>query len=276
MGSRLRPQNPLHGPGCAYSFKVKLYVPFARAVFETAPQRHRRLLCVKSFGGKGSALTHDPERIASYDSDPLITRPISVRVLLGLYSASERVVEDAPAIHTPTQVLISGSDWVVRQKPQHRFFDRLAAGVKEKHVFDGFYHDTLGEKDRHLPIGKAREFILKMFASPPAAPCLLNADQAGFTRVEFDRLSRPLPLVSVKRVSFALTRLGMNTGGRLSDGIRLGLETGFDSGSTLDYVYRAHASGVTAVGQVDRIGSTSTRLAGAEFACARRISKGSF
>ncbi len=231
----------------APAFKVKLYVPFARAGLSLL---HNVIgdFHVKSYVS-ASALTHDPERISSFKSDPLITRPISVRILLGLYGASERIVADAPAIDVPTQVLISGSDWVVRLKQQHQFFDRLGSSIKEKHVFERFYHDTLGEKDRHLPIGKAREFILKMFARPTAARCLLNADRAGYTKTEFDALCRPLPLVSAKRMSFALTRLGMKTGGRLSDGIRLGLETGFDSGSTLDYVYRAKASGVSPVGK---------------------------
>ena len=32
---------------------------------------------------KAKFLTHDPERIASYDADPLITRPIAVNILLG-------------------------------------------------------------------------------------------------------------------------------------------------------------------------------------------------
>jgi hypothetical protein len=45
----------------------------------------------------------------------------------------------------------------------------------------------------------------------------------------------------------------MRTLGRLSRGIRLGLETGFDSGSTLDYVYRNVAEGITPLGRmIDR------------------------
>jgi hypothetical protein len=45
----------------------------------------------------------------------------------------------------------------------------------------------------------------------------------------------------------------MRTLGRLSQGIRLGLATGFDSGSTLDYVYRNRAAGCTPLGRmIDR------------------------
>lgn len=51
-----------------------------------------------------------------------------------------------------------------------------------------------------------------------------------------------------------LLRLGMRTGGMLSDGIRLGYGTGFDSGTMVDYVYRNEAHGTTPLGKaIDRI-----------------------
>ena len=230
------------------AFKVKLYVPLARTGLRLASHFSENLR-VNSYV-KASALTHDPERIASYRADPLIQRPIAVKVLLGLYSTAGRIIDDAGAIETPTQMLISGKDWVVYQGPQHRFFERLGSPVKERHVFEGFYHDTLGEKDRHLPIGKAREFLLRMFAQPPARPSLLDADQRGFTRAEFDRLRKPLSPLSPKGAWFAISRFGLGTGGRLSEGVRLGLQTGFDSGSTLDYVYRNRAAGITPIGKL--------------------------
>lgn len=230
------------------AFKVKLYVPFARPALAFM-NKFSKNMHVNSYV-KPTALTHDPERIASYRADPLIQRPISVRVLIGLYSTADRVIEDAQAIHTPAQLLMSGKDWVVHHKPQHEFFERLGSAVKEKHVFEGFYHDTLGEKDRALAIGKAREFLLKMFAAPPARDSLLDAHERGYTKDEFDRLTRPLFPLSPKAMRFGVSRFGMKTSGRLSDGIRLGLKTGFDSGSTLDYVYRNRASGITPVGKL--------------------------
>jgi alpha-beta hydrolase superfamily lysophospholipase len=230
------------------AFKVKLYVPLARTSLRVASHFSDNLH-VNSYV-KASALTHDPERIASYQSDPLIQRPISVKVLLGLYSTAGRIIEDAGAIQTPTQMLISGKDWVVYQGPQHRFFERLGSPVKECHVFEGFYHDTLGEEERHKPIAKARGFLLRMFAQPPVRPSLLDADQRGFTRAEFDRLRKPLSPLSPKGAWFAMSRLGLATGGRLSEGVRLGLKTGFDSGSTLDYVYRNKAAGITPLGKL--------------------------
>jgi alpha-beta hydrolase superfamily lysophospholipase len=230
------------------AFKVKLYIPLARTGLKLA-SRFNDKMHVNSYV-KPSALTHDPERIASYQTDPLIRRPISVKVLLGLYSTADRVIDDAGAIQTPTQLLISGSDYVVHQGPQHAFFDHLGSTFKERHVFDGFFHDTLGEKDRHLPIAKARDFVLRMFDQPPAYPPLLNAHKAGYTKDEFDRLSQPLHPLSPKAISFSVSRLSMGTVGRLSNGVSLGFETGFDSGSTLDYVYRNRPAGITPLGRL--------------------------
>jgi hypothetical protein len=173
-----------------------------------------------------------------------------VKILLALYSTADRVIADAQAIRVPTQLLISGADFVVHPKPQDEFFKRLGSPLKERYIFAGFYHDTLGEKDRHVAMEEVRSFIVRMFARPAAVTPLLHADKAGYTRDEFDRLSRPLPPLSPKAWIFAISKLGIRTGGRLSDGIRLALKTGFDSGSTLDYVYRNQASGITPLGKL--------------------------
>lgn len=235
----------------APAFRIKLYVPFARPAMKMLYNLFGDFT-IRSYV-KANYLTHDRERIAAFQSDPLITRDISVKMLLDMYATSARVVQDAAAIQTPTQMLISGADWVVHQKPQLKFFENLGSAVKEKHELKGFYHDTLGELDRHRAIGKAREFIQRLFAAPCRQPALLDADVRGVTKQEFDRLSSPLRPLSPRALAFGAIKTGLRTGGRLSDGIRLGLTTGFDSGSSLDYVYRNRASGFTPLGKlIDR------------------------
>jgi alpha-beta hydrolase superfamily lysophospholipase len=232
----------------APAFKVKLYIPFARPALRVL---HKLFgdFTVQSYV-KGNYLTHDRARIAEFQSDPLITRAISVKVLLDLYDTAGRLIKDAQAIQTPTQLLISGSDFVVYKKPQLEFFNRLGSTTKQKHELNGFYHDTLGEKERHLAVNKVREFILKMFSRPCEGKLLLDADRKGATRDEFERLSRPLWRFSPQAVTFGVIKAGLNIGGRLSDGMRLGLESGFDSGATLDYVYCNRASGITPLGKL--------------------------
>jgi alpha-beta hydrolase superfamily lysophospholipase len=233
------------------AFKVKLYVPFARAGLALM-RKLRGNFFVNSYV-KAKFLTHDPERIASYDADPLIARPISVNILLALYETAERVVADAQAIVVPTQLLISGADWVVHHAPQHRFFEHLGAPIKECHVLPGFFHDTLGERDRAVAIAKARDFLGRTFDQPWQRPDLDNADKSGYTKDEADALAAPLAALSPRGLYWSVTRAGLRVGGALSEGIALGHRTGFDSGSTLDYVYRNRSSGTTPVGRaIDR------------------------
>lgn len=228
------------------AFKVKLYVPFARPGLKLM-HRLRGKFFVNSYV-KAKFLTHDPERIASYERDPLIARPIAVNILLDLYETAERVVADAAAITVPTQLLISGADWVVHRGPQDRFYERLGSRTKERIVLDGFYHDTLGERDRQRAVDAARRFIVREFDSPSAPRSLLDADQIGPFREESDRLaSAPTGLAAWY---WRAARANLKLGGLLSDGVRLGHETGFDSGSTLDYVYRNTPSGRGALGRM--------------------------
>jgi alpha-beta hydrolase superfamily lysophospholipase len=234
------------------AFKVKLYVPFARPGLALM---HKLLgnFFVNSYV-KAKFLSHDPARIASYNTDPLITRPISVRILLGLYAAADRVVADAAAITLPVQLLISDSDWVVHHTPQYRFFERLSNPRKEQHVLPGFFHDTLGERERGVAIEKIRAFVQGLFDRPPTPLSLRDAHRSGFTYDEAQTLAKPLPWYTPRGAYWAITRTSLKFGGLPSRGIKLGHATGFDSGSTLDYVYKNEAQGLPLIGTaIDRI-----------------------
>jgi alpha-beta hydrolase superfamily lysophospholipase len=224
------------------AFRVKLYVPGAVPLL-----RLRESLFpggyVKSYV-KAQLLTHDTAEADAYRRDPLIFRQIAVNMLLDLHDTSQRIVDDAGAIHTPTLLLGAGSDWVVRLDAQRRFFDRLSSHVKEMQVYPGFFHAIFHERDRDVPIAKMREFIAARFAEAVRMPSLLAADSAGHTKTEHDRLREP----GGRR--YAALRLGMKTVGRLSDGLRLGWRAGFDSGLTLDYVYENRARGITPLGRL--------------------------
>lgn len=236
----------------APAFSVRLYVPLARPGLGLLQRVFGRLF-INSYV-KAKLLTRDSARIASYESDPLITRAISVRVLLGLLEAGKRIVTDAQAIRLPLLLLISGKDWVVHRAPQELFFERLGSPLKERHLLPDFLHDTLGERDREIALAHIRGFVGRLFGAPQAADSLLDADRHGHTHDEEVALGRSLPRLSAANLKYTATRLAMRTLGRLSNGIRTGLETGFDSGSSLDYVYRNQAEGRLLIGRlIDRL-----------------------
>lgn len=233
------------------AFKVKLYVPFARTGLKIM-KKWRGNFFVNSYV-KSRYLTHNQERQQSYDNDPLITRAISVRILLGLYDTAERIVSDAHAITAPVQLLISGSDWVVHHQPQHDFYNRLGSRIKERHILPGFYHDTLGEQDRESAFTEMRRFIRERFAAPLALPDQTQNHLHSESRREADELATPLPVCSPRGIFWSIYRAALDFGAYWSKGLKIGKETGYDSGSTLDYVYRNQPQGSHTFGKaIDR------------------------
>ena len=230
------------------AFKVKLYVPFARQGLALWSKVKGNFF-VNSYV-KAHYLTHNKARQESFNQDPLITRAISARILLGLYEAAERVVADAQAITTPIQLFISGADWVVHHKPQHDFYNYLGSHIKERHVMSGFYHDTLGEQNNHLVFEPMRRFIRERFEAPLQIVDCTQAHIAGPSRVEADELATPLSPYSPRGLFWASYRALMKLGSRWSEGLRIGQETGYDSGSTLDYVYQNQPQGTNAFGRL--------------------------
>jgi len=224
------------------AFHVKLYVPAAVPLL-----RMREKLFgpgqVKSYV-KSKLLTRDQEQAAQYDADPLIFRQIAVNVLLELKDTADRLVADAGAIQTPTLMIGAGHDWVVSLKAQREFFNRLSSPLKEMEIYPAAYHAIFHDQDRHLVVHRVRKFVRERFAEPVTQPSLLNADQAGYTRDEYERLK------SRGGMKFAVARAGLRAAGRLSHGVDVGWRNGFDSGLSLDYVYENKPRGSLGVGRL--------------------------
>ena len=69
-----------------------------------------------------------------------------------------------------------------------------------------------------------------------------------------DTLTNPLPPLSPKALRYGAARFLLSTVGRLSKGISIGHEHGFDSGLMLDHVYENKAAGRAVIGRlIDRI-----------------------
>ncbi|MEX0641760.1 MAG: bifunctional alpha/beta hydrolase/class I SAM-dependent methyltransferase [Pirellulales bacterium] len=233
------------------ALRVKLYMPLAIPSLRIW-SKFRPKSFIRSYV-KPKMLTHDREQAREYANDPIISPQIAVNILLDLYDTSTRLVRDAGAITTPTLVLISGRDWVVEKVPQHRLYTRLSSEVKDKVVYPEFYHSTFWEQNRQLPIDRTRQFIQAAFEAPAAAASLVDADKTGYTKRVYDRLQCPLPATSLKWWSFAVQRLMLQTVGRLSKGVSTGWQTGFDSGESLDHVYRNTPEGKSFLGRwIDR------------------------
>jgi alpha-beta hydrolase superfamily lysophospholipase len=233
------------------AFRIRLYLPLAIPALRLA-QRLGVMTSVPSYV-KARVLTHDPAQQTRHEQDELITHAISTRVLIDLHDTATRLIEDAAAIEVPSLVLVAGSDWVVKRSAQKMFFERLGSPVKHLEKLTGSFHDVYHELNPDRALRVTRDFIEASFVGRAAVAPLLNADERGYTFDEYRRLSRPLPRLSPKGTGYVFFRLFLRSLGRLSSGIRLGWESGFNSGRTLDYVYRNRPTGITPLGRfIDR------------------------
>jgi alpha-beta hydrolase superfamily lysophospholipase/SAM-dependent methyltransferase len=230
------------------ALRIKLYVPFAIPGLRLL-QAARPKSFIKSYV-KAKMLTHDPSQAQGYQSDTLISRSIAVNILLDVHDTATRLIDDAGAIQTPVLILSAGSDWVVKNSAQAKFFQRLGSRVKQLLVYPGFFHAIFHESDRHLVVDAVRDFIERSFRRGAQMPSLLEADKAGYTKREYDQLRSPLPALCPRRLSFEAQKIFLKAFAKLSDGISLGWRTGFDSGQSLDYIYENKARGVTPLGKL--------------------------
>jgi len=235
------------------AFDVKLYVPFALPVLrlDRAIRSFRKSgpRYISSYV-KGKLLTHDAREAQAYDSDPQICKQIAANVLLDLFDVARRLIADAAAINVPTLLVSARADWVVKNKPQRFFFDRLASKDKEVFVLKDFYHAVFHERERKLVFDRVKGFCEQAFSKEPERPSFRNADKVGFTAAEYEWLKAGLPMLSLKRFGFKIQAALMKSLGKASEGIRIGWEKGFDSGESLDHVYENVPKGSNDFGHI--------------------------
>ena len=112
-------------------------------------------------------------------------------------------------------------------------------------MLPGFYHDTLGERDRAQALAPLRAFVLREFDAPSARVARRRRPARRVPRRI--RGARPAARECVRAGVLGATRAGLKAGGALSDGIALGCGSASIQ-PTLDYVYRNRAQGRLGVG----------------------------
>lgn len=226
------------------ALRIKLYVPLAIPGLRVL-RKVRPGAFIKSYVRSGM-LTHDSVEAKAYDADPLIAKSISVNILLGLHDTATRLIADAKAIRTPTLVLSAGSDWVVELGAQRRFFERLGSTQKKMEVYPGFHHAVLHEQGRERAFAEIKAFVDGEFArTVPAA-----GDASGRDGQIVQHDGAPELPGALTKLGYSITALALKTAGKMSRGIALGWSSGFDSGRSLDHVYRNKAEGVTFIGRL--------------------------
>lgn len=238
----------------AAAFDINLYVPLAKPALRLATCFKPDLFVTSYI--RSSMLTHCRTQAQAYDADALITKNISARVLLDLADTAKRVVQDAQAIDAPILMLVADKDYVVKPAPQRQFFESISSTLKRYLVIKDCHHAIFYESDTQArqAIQAAREFITQCFAQdlPPLAH-YFAADELSQSAQQYHALQQGRLGGWLQRIFYGAQKLLLGRLGHLSHGMTIGLQHGFDSGASLDYVYRNQAGGRLLIGKmIDR------------------------
>ena len=225
----------------APAFRINLIVPLANEMITLGTKLNKGLI-IKSYV-KSKMLTHDTKQQEAYDADPLITRSIDAALLIDLANAGKRLVEDAEAIDTPTLILCAEKDKVVFNKDQKIFFSKLDTSLKELFVLPDFFHGILFEKEKEKVYTKISVFVEKCFVRKQKKPDLLPDK---FSINEHTSLQNN----DGNTLNFKFQKWSLGKIGKISNGMAIGLEHGFDSGASLDYVYYNQPKGKSGFGKM--------------------------
>lgn len=233
----------------APAFKIKLYFPYAK-MFLKAFLKFSPKLNIRSYV-KSRFLTHNIDEQKKYDADEFITPNIPAMQLTTLLDTAERVVVDAQFITVPTLVLSADSDYVVDSKIQGDFYARLSSPLKQFVNLKGFYHGVLYEQDKAQAIAAIADFLPRCFEQQQQTESQTE-QMIKHAQQEFDQIAYG-SLPAINSLNYFVQRMMMRYVGHISEGMKIGKQYGFDSGVTLDYVYKNQAQGQFGVGEmIDR------------------------
>lgn len=231
----------------APAFEIKLYIPFAKQLV-TLLTKIKKDAKVMSYV-KAKVLTHDIEEQNKYNSDKLINKEINAKLLIDLVDMGKRLVEDSMAIELPTIIFSAEKDYVVKNSAEKRFFLNLSSKKREFIELENFYHGIIFEKEREKVYKMLDDFIQDVFKNQNTT---LDVSPREFSRKEYERIAlKEYPLT--EKIFYSIQKFSMRTFGFLSKGMSLGLKYGFDSGISLDYIYKNQANGKLLIGKfIDR------------------------
>ena len=231
----------------APAFEIKLYIPFAKQLV-TLLTKIKKDAKVMSYV-KAKVLTHDVEEQNKYNNDKLINKEINAKLLIDLANMGKRLVEDSMAIELPTIIFSAEKDYVVKNSAQKKFFLNLSSKKREFIELENFYHGIIFEKERQKVYKMLDDFIQDVFKNQNTT---LDISSREFSRKEYERIGlEEYPLS--EKIFYSIQKFSMRTFGFLSKGMSLGLKYGFDSGISLDYIYKNQANGKLLLGKfIDR------------------------
>lgn len=115
---------------------------------------------------RARVLTHDPQKIAFIEHDPLRTPAVTSRFFVEVERVQRLTVTSAGDLRLPLYCLAAGNDRVVDVAATRAWFARVGSPDKHLSVVPGAFHELLNEVERGQYLQQYAECFARWAASP--------------------------------------------------------------------------------------------------------------
>ncbi len=107
-------------------------------------------------------LSHDPEVVNAYRTDPLVHPKISLSLYFGMTEAAERCLRSAAELKLPFLLIVGSEDPIVSYETAHEAFERIASIEKKEAVFPKTLHETHNDFVKQQEFETIRQWLDKV------------------------------------------------------------------------------------------------------------------
>ena len=152
----------LNSPFFGFSLQVPpIKAKFARILsrFVPALSFHNEL--------SAKALSHDPDIVKSYSSDPLVSHVATARWFTETVRAHERAFEYAPHLTLPLLMQLPGDDQIASSAKSQELFEQIASENKTLREYPDMYHELWNETEREKTFGDLLDWLNAQLQNNP-------------------------------------------------------------------------------------------------------------
>ncbi len=99
-------------------------------------------------------LSHDPQIITEYKTDPLVHNRVTPRLAKFVLDAGQESLEAAKNWSVPTLLLVAGQDRLVDPEGAKSFYANLPKHLSTMHLYENLYHEIFNE----IPVERGKVF----------------------------------------------------------------------------------------------------------------------
>lgn len=125
---------------------IKVKVPAWKSLLGRAASALRPTLTLPN-GLPASDISHDPEIVRIYETDPLITHNATARWFTEVVAAHADTLARASRIKLPTLMQLAGDDRIVDSQAAQAVYERLGSADKNLTSYPGLFHEIFNERE---------------------------------------------------------------------------------------------------------------------------------